>query len=324
MTEQEQKIEPPKVFISYASEDRPFARDLGTRLRAKGIDAWLDSWEILLGDSLIDKIFEEGLKEAKAVIVILSKSSVDKPWVREELNAAMVKRINGMSKLIPVILDDCEIPQALHSTVWVRIDNTNNYDAELEQVIRAVFDFRDKPAVGEPPTYASRVINVIPGLTKIDTLVFRLVGELALKNGTGRVHDVNLFEQTRSEELSDDAAFESLQMLESRAFLEIKRVHNTSKLFHSVKLTSYGMEEFARNYVAEYASLPKDIAHQIVNLNQMNSRDIAETLNRPILLLNHIIESFKQQGMFKVVVSHTGDYNLHIFQVSPLLKRVLD
>jgi TIR domain len=315
---------PPKVFISYASEDRSFARDLGTRLRAHGIDAWLDAWEILPGDSLIDKIFEEGLKNAQAVIVILSKSSVDKPWVREELNTAMVKRINGLSKLIPIILDDCEIPQALHSTVWIRIGDPSHYDVELEQITRAVFDFRDKPAVGEPPTYASTVIDAIPGLTKIDTLVFRLVGELALKNETGRVHDVNLFEQTRSQDLSDDAAFESLQMLESRVFLEIKRVHNTSKLFHSVKMTSYGMEEFARSYVAGYESLPKDVAHQIVNLNQINSRDIAKTLDRPILLLNHIIESFKRQGLFKVVVSHTGDYNLHIFQVSPLLKRILD
>lgn len=234
----------PKVFTSHASEDKIFAQDLATKLRAKGVDAWLDVWEILPGDSLIDKIFEEGLKEAKAVIVILSKSSVDKPWVREELNAAMVKRINGVSKLIPVILDDCEIPQALHSTVWVRIGDTNNYDAELEQITRAIFDFRDKPAIGAPPVYVTSVIDAIPGLTTIDTLVLRLVGEAAIKKGTGRVSDEKLLELTRAHDISDETAFESLEMLASHIYLEIKHVHNTSRLFHSVRLTSYGLEEY--------------------------------------------------------------------------------
>ena len=54
----------PKVFISHAGEDREFAQDLATKLRARGVNAWLDVWEILPGDSLIDKIFEEGLKDA--------------------------------------------------------------------------------------------------------------------------------------------------------------------------------------------------------------------------------------------------------------------
>lgn len=107
----------PKVFISHASEDREFTQDLATKLRSKGVNAWLDVWEILPGDSLIDKIFEEGLKDAEGFIVILSRSSVNKEWVREELNAAMVKKINGLTKLIPVVLDDCEIPEGLNSTV---------------------------------------------------------------------------------------------------------------------------------------------------------------------------------------------------------------
>ncbi|WP_016753959.1 toll/interleukin-1 receptor domain-containing protein [Leptospira santarosai] len=37
------------------------------------------------GDSLIDRIFEEGIKDANAFIIVLSKNSVNKPWVRKEL-----------------------------------------------------------------------------------------------------------------------------------------------------------------------------------------------------------------------------------------------
>ena len=85
----------PKVFLSHASEDKArFVDAFATRLRNKGVDAWIDRWEMLPGDSLVDKIFEEGIRNANAVIVILSSNSINKKWVREELNAAFVKRIN--------------------------------------------------------------------------------------------------------------------------------------------------------------------------------------------------------------------------------------
>ena len=56
--------ESPKVFVNYGSEDKArFVRDFCARLRNNGVDAWYDRWEITLGDSLIQKIFEEGIRE---------------------------------------------------------------------------------------------------------------------------------------------------------------------------------------------------------------------------------------------------------------------
>ena len=69
---------PPAAFVSHASEDKErFVLDFAPRLREQGIDAWVDRWEILPGDSFVDKIFEEGLKNASAVIVVISKRSDD-------------------------------------------------------------------------------------------------------------------------------------------------------------------------------------------------------------------------------------------------------
>src|SRR5882762_2695044 len=103
---------PPKVFLSHATEDKErFVLDFARKLREHRIDVWLDKWEMYPGDSLVDKIFEEGLREADAVIVVVSSISVSKQWVREELNAATVKRINAGSMLIPVVIDDCAVPE---------------------------------------------------------------------------------------------------------------------------------------------------------------------------------------------------------------------
>ena len=42
---------PPKVFISHASADKArFVTGLAEKLRANGVDAWLDSWEMQPGD----------------------------------------------------------------------------------------------------------------------------------------------------------------------------------------------------------------------------------------------------------------------------------
>jgi hypothetical protein len=72
-----------KVFLSHASEDKErFVIHFAEKLRLNGIDAWLDKWEMLPGDSLIDKIFEEGIRNADAIIVILSKYSITKKWVK--------------------------------------------------------------------------------------------------------------------------------------------------------------------------------------------------------------------------------------------------
>ena len=131
------------MFISHASEDKDrFTVDFATRLRERGINAWIDQWEMLPGDSLIDKIFEEGIGNAQAVIVVISKHSVHKKWVREELNAAMVRKIDGLSKLIPVVLDDCTVPEVLKSTIWQKIGDTAHYDGELDRIVMAIFDQR--------------------------------------------------------------------------------------------------------------------------------------------------------------------------------------
>ncbi len=67
---------PPNVFISHAGEDRErFVRRFAERLRAKGVDAWVSFWEINPGDSLVDKIFEEGLKDCHAFVLVLSDNS---------------------------------------------------------------------------------------------------------------------------------------------------------------------------------------------------------------------------------------------------------
>lgn len=146
-----------KVFISHASEDKDrFVLDFARRLREHGVDAWVDVWEMLPGDSLVDKIFDEGIKNARAMIIILSTNSIDKPWVREELNAGFLKRLSGKCKVIPVVIDECGVPEALQSTVWQRISDLTDYEEEFLRVLDSIYGRTRKPPLGAPAAQLRR------------------------------------------------------------------------------------------------------------------------------------------------------------------------
>jgi hypothetical protein len=66
----------PRVFISYSSRDTKFAKWLATRLKAEGLDVWIDVQRIAVGDSIVHRL-NEGLGSASYLIAILSESSVN-------------------------------------------------------------------------------------------------------------------------------------------------------------------------------------------------------------------------------------------------------
>jgi hypothetical protein len=203
----------PKVFISHASEDKErFVIRFAEALRGAGIEAWLDKWELRPGDSLIQRIFDEGIAEAEVFIVVLSRHSVNKRWVREELDAGIVRRINHESRLIPIILDgldDAEVPEALKATVWVKIAEPNDYRAALDEIVRAIYGHIEKPPLGTPPAYVTSPV-IIPGLNRSDALVLSVLGGVALEGDHPMVDPSTVESRCKERGLSHDGYFESL------------------------------------------------------------------------------------------------------------------
>lgn len=147
----------PTVFISHASEDKErFVLQFARKLREHGVNAWVDVWEMLPGDSLVDKIFDEGIKNAQAMIVVLSNQSIEKRWVREELNLGFINRLSGRCKIIPVVIDDCDIPEALRSTIWQKIPDLDSYETEFSRILDAIYGRTRRPPLGSPVALARR------------------------------------------------------------------------------------------------------------------------------------------------------------------------
>jgi hypothetical protein len=212
--------EVPEVFLSHAGEDNDrFAREFAKRLQNKGFRIWFDEWELLPGDSVVDRVMEEGVKNAEAMVIIVSKNSIEKPWVREELNAGFVKRLEGKCRLIPVVIDEVEIPEALKSTVYQRIRDLENYEPELDRMARAILGDRNRPEPGDLPGYATTV--ALPGLYSTDTRVLQLAGDIAIERDSQLVDSNAVLERAEPDGVTQEALLESLQVLEEHSYIEI-------------------------------------------------------------------------------------------------------
>lgn len=314
----------PKVFLSHASEDKPrFVDDFAKRLRSNGVDAWLDKWEMLPGDSLVDKIFEEGLKEASAVIIVISSHSVEKPWVKEELNSSIVARIEKGTRLIPVVIDDCAVPEVLKSTLWEKIENFDNYDKSFDRILASIFGHSLKPELGEPPPYTSVALTQIPNLDPVDNLVLRKSCEYLLEHPDRPIEPEALFGPENSEAPPKAEVLDALSMLEDGGYVTISRYFGGGKdvwgCHYSVTL--YGFDEYCKAYVAEYGSVIDHLAGLIANEGANTNLKLSETSGKPLMLVNHIIRALENNGHVKV--SEEMGERIYIYEVSAKLRRAL-
>ncbi len=93
----------PDVFISYSRDDQPIARVYAEALAREGLDVW---WDVALNPGeTFDKVTEQALREARAVLVLWSKRSVDSRWVRSEATQA-----DRYGTLVPVMIEACDRP----------------------------------------------------------------------------------------------------------------------------------------------------------------------------------------------------------------------
>jgi hypothetical protein len=310
----------PKVFVSHASEDKArFVLGFAERLRAAGIDAWLDRWEMLPGDSVVDRIFEEGLAEAGAVVVVLSVHSVDKPWVREELNAAFVKRVAGRTKLIPVLLDDCRVPEALAATLWERIDDVASYDESFLRIVAAITGVRDKPALGQLPAYATAPLAAISGLAPLDARVMAALGDCVLRQGHEHVDGDELAALPQLAGLPAGEIADALAVLADAAL--IVPDHHGGPGLPLVRVTTLGLQQYAKAYLPGYDALLRALAGAIVNEGLDTNEALAARLAQPRVLVDHALEVLEADGLLRVQRYGSGLADIH--DVSVRLRRSL-
>lgn len=112
------------VFISYASEDMKHAKLIYDALESFGCHVWMDKYNILPGQDWEYEIDMAIKKSDFFVLCMSNKSTTKKGFVQKEIRKALeiLDEIpDGGIFLIPIRLDNCQIPSKISSRQWVDI-----------------------------------------------------------------------------------------------------------------------------------------------------------------------------------------------------------
>jgi hypothetical protein len=297
----EGRTDAPKAFISHSKEDKErFVFAFAKRLREKGVDAWLDGWEMLPGDSLVEKIFYEGIKECPAFIVVVSEHSIKSKWVHEELNSAIVKRIEGKVKVIPVRLDQCEIPEPLINILWTDIPDLNSYDEEFGRIVKSIFGQYDKPTLGERPVYAKPNALRIDALTTIDSMVLAAACNIAIPQGHFLMCNMEQFATKLGQNgVPPNDVVEAMEILHKRGYIKVHHMHGGTNFISPFAITDQGFKMFAHATMPDFADTVDRVGRYIVQNvgKQTRSDSIAEALTIAPLIVVNILNDFTLHGL---------------------------
>lgn len=138
-----------RIFLAHASEDKARVQQLYNQLKKRGFSPWLDSTDLIPGQNWEIEI-PKAIKRASVCLVCLSKNSVAKEgYVQREFRYALLAYAELPPEsiyLIPVRLDDCEVPDLripdlelkLRSIHWVDLFEMAGFEHLVSAIEKAV------------------------------------------------------------------------------------------------------------------------------------------------------------------------------------------
>lgn len=126
-----------KIFISYARQDFSKAYAIYEVLRQMEYSPWIDNENILPGQDWESEI-EKAIQNSNFFLALLSSNSISKEgYFQKELKKGMSildEKPEGAIYLIPVRLDDCEVPKRFQRIQWCNAFEDHGLDRLLEAI----------------------------------------------------------------------------------------------------------------------------------------------------------------------------------------------
>lgn len=157
----------PVAFISYSHDSvdhKKWVLELGTKLRAAGVDALLDQWELGPGSDLA-VFMERNLSKAGRVLMVCTEKYVAKAnagvggvgYEKMIVTADLMKNIDS-NKVIPLIRQagTHEVPAFLKTKIFLDFSRQDQFEFSFDELVRSLHNapLFKKPPIGSAP-YAS-------------------------------------------------------------------------------------------------------------------------------------------------------------------------
>lgn len=155
---------PFDTFLSHAHADKSVVDRVHGWLERAGLKVWYDATNLAAGAKIASQL-GEAIGQCRSALVVTSKASVESGWVEDEWNLASVERNRKSTRdfrVVPLRIDDCEVPRFLEATKWVDLGGARLDDVTAwAEVLDALADEEvDVSAVRPIDVYVSRTWQV--------------------------------------------------------------------------------------------------------------------------------------------------------------------
>lgn len=131
-----------KVFISHSHSDASLATRVSEALEGNRLEVWDPDRELLPGDNWAREI-AHALEESEAMVVLLTPSALDSPYVKREIEYALGAR-NFSHRLIPVVVGNPDqlpankVPWILRRLPWFDLKDSEFENTLVEPIAKAI------------------------------------------------------------------------------------------------------------------------------------------------------------------------------------------
>ncbi|MCA9132488.1 MAG: toll/interleukin-1 receptor domain-containing protein [Planctomycetales bacterium] len=136
------------VFICHSSADKAAAMQLAVDISRRGFPVWLKGWEMAAEASLHDRL-TEAVSESYWFVVLLSPDAVAQDWCQSELQALLEEDCQGRVLVLPVLLQDCQLPNFLDNSPLTDCRGSR-YAAGLQSILERLSKRAEADAQANP------------------------------------------------------------------------------------------------------------------------------------------------------------------------------
>jgi hypothetical protein len=176
-------------FISHAHADKGIVDQIESWLtNTAGLPVWYDSRFLPSGAKIASEL-GKAIEDCRSTILVLSKRSVESGWVKEEYDASVDQRAQSKDafKIIPIRVEECEVPSFLGTTKWIDIAKTGfNLDVASDLLLDLYSVDVDLELGSHRDIYVSRSWHDFPDR---EPLLANAVCEVAMQFGFRLVGD---------------------------------------------------------------------------------------------------------------------------------------
>ncbi len=219
------------------------------------------------------------------MLFVLSPTSVNRPWVREELSASVIRKLHERTRLIPILIDglpDDQVPIPLRHIKWIRVEPSDSAVQVAAEVAGAMHaDGQPNPEVAPPPTWTKIPLSGKLGLTAQDEVLFAFACQRKLQSDDVFVNVGEMFAFAAEHGIERDDVVTAIAMFRRHYYIEEPSARGGLPP-NAIRLTRLGLESYLRSYELErFEKAAEETVAAIVNGRASNLAQLTNVVSEP-------------------------------------------